>query len=117
MTAGERVVISVEVSNPKRTAESYTVKLRLFGEVVNVRQVTVPPGDSKTVRFPHNIAAPGTYTARAGNESVEIRVVDGASGSADATPRTNTTQPGFGLGLTLVSLALTAATLLAARRD
>jgi hypothetical protein len=103
----ETATLVATVRNPQPTADTHTVELELFGQVVNSREVTVPPGGVTKVEFTHNIVAPGTYTARVGSETDTIRVVE-TSETATATPTstTSTQFPGFGFLVALVSLAV-----------
>jgi PGF-CTERM protein len=115
ISSDEEAVIVVTVRNPQSTADSHLIELELFGQIVNSREIAVPPGGTRTVRFVHDIVAPGTYTARVDSETDSIRVV-GTDGNATARPTaTGTTFPGFGAVVVVVSVAL--AVLLFARRD
>ena len=112
----EEAVVLVTVRNPTDRQRTDTVDLELFGQLVNSREVTVPAEGETTVRFVHNIVAPGTYTARAGSESATVRVRPAQSTAAStSTASTSTTFPGFGPPAALVAAALAA--LLLARRD
>jgi PGF-CTERM protein len=84
--------------------------------VINSRNVTVPAGGETTVRFEHNVVAPGTYTARVDGETATVRVRDpGETPAPSTTGATSTTFPGFGPAVALVALLLAALAL--ARRD
>ena len=108
--------ISVTVANPQDVADTHTVELELFGQIVNSREVTVPANGVTTVQFTHNIVAPGTYTARVDDETATIRVVDPGQSTATPTSTSTSTQfPGFGAGVALLAVAL--ATLLFVRRE
>jgi hypothetical protein len=112
----EAATLVVTVRNPQSTADTHTVEVELFGQVVNSREVTVPPDGVTKVEFTHNIVAPGTYTAHVGSETDTIRVV-APDGTATPTPTpstTSTTFPGFSVTAALLSIALA---LLAVRRS
>jgi hypothetical protein len=113
----EEAVVLVTVRNPTDRQRTDTVDLELFGQLVNSREVTVPAGEQTTVRFVHNIVAPGTYTARAGTETATVRVrapEQSTTATVTSSGSTSTTFPGFG-PVALVAAAVAA--LLFARRD
>jgi hypothetical protein len=113
-------VILVTVRNPNDTAERYPVRLELFGDVVNSQVVTVPAGGETTVRFVHDIVAPGNYTARVDSETATVRVLapdESRPASPSAGESTTSTQfPGFGPPAVFVALAFVVVVLLRVRR-
>ncbi|WP_318567644.1 PGF-CTERM sorting domain-containing protein [Salinigranum marinum] len=112
----EEAVVLVTVQNPTDRPRTDTVELELFGQLVNSREVTVPAGGETTVRFVHNIVAPGTYTARVDTETATVRVRAPRSTTAStSSSSTSTTFPGFGPPVALVAAAVAA--LLFVRRD
>jgi PGF-CTERM protein len=114
--SSEAATVVVTVRNPNETPDTHVVELEMFGQVINSREVTVPAGGETTVRFEHNIVAPGTYTARVDGETATIRVLEPDQTPAPSTPgATSTTFPGFGPAVVLVALLLAALAL--ARRD
>jgi hypothetical protein len=117
VAVGEPTVVVVTVRNPTTTADDHTVELELFGQIVNSREVRVPPRGAVQVEFTHEIVAPGTYTARAGTETATVTVVeaDRRSDTPTTPTATSTTFPGFGLFVAFVSV-LAGGLLLARRR-
>jgi hypothetical protein len=104
----EAAVVVVTVRNPHATPDTHAVELEMFGEVINSREVTVPANGETTVRFEHNIVAPGTYTARVDGETATLRVLEpGETPSPEpTTSTTSTTFPGFGSVAVFLALAL-----------
>lgn len=97
VVAGEPVRITATVVNPYSTAATRRVWLHLLGEVVDVRNVTVPARSTRQVSFVRRIAAPGTYEARVNDASVAV-VVEAAATETPAVPPTGETSqeaPGF----------------------
>jgi hypothetical protein len=116
VAVGEPTVVVVTVRNPTSTVDDHTVELELFEQIVNSREVRVPPRGEVQVEFTHNIVAPGTYTARAGSETATVTVVEADRGSdTPTTPTTSTTFPGFGLFVAFLSV-LAGGLVLARRR-
>jgi PGF-CTERM protein len=116
ITTNRQATVLVTVSNPQSEADTDTVELELFGEVVNTRNVTVPAGGETVVEFVYNIVQPGTYTARVDDRTATVTVVEPAGSARSTSPMSTSTRfPGFGLGVTLV--ALTLAVLVVLRRE
>jgi hypothetical protein len=115
IVAGERAVVSVTVANPQSVEDTHTVRLELFGEVVNTRAVTVAGGGTTTVQFTHEIVAPGEYTATVDSESATVRVRPAGTTTSTAAETTSTEFPGLGAVTTLLAVVLAVA--LAAGRD
>jgi hypothetical protein len=106
-TVGRTTDIEVTVRNEDDTAARETVRLFLFGELANSRTVTVPGDGTRTVTFDHRIVAPGTYTARSGNESTELRVRGDTASTASRRSTddpSRTPAPGFGVGAAVSAL-------------
>jgi hypothetical protein len=107
VTAGNSTDIEVTVQNRKETAAKQTVRLRLFGEVVNGRTITVPANDKRTVTFSHQIVEPGTYTARSGDESTEINVRGtNSSSTPSSSGASSSLLPGLGAGIGVLALVV-----------
>jgi hypothetical protein len=106
--SSETAVVLVTVRNPNGTSETHVVELEMFGEVINSREVAVPAGGETTVRFEHNIVAPGTYTARVDGETATIRVLEPGETPSPQPPTstTSTTFPGFGAVAAVLALVL-----------
>jgi hypothetical protein len=114
--SSEAAIVVVTVRNPGEAPDSHTVELEMFGQVINSREVSVPADGETTVRFEHNIVAPGTYTARVDGETATIRVLEPDQTPAPSTPgATSTASPGLGPAVALLALLLAALAL--ARRD
>lgn len=100
----------VRVGNSEGDARTFPLELHLFGEVVNVTDVSVPPRETETTRFVHRIDEPGAYTAIVGDERATVRVEPGAE--TDRSAGAASERSGF--DSTLVPLALAVFGLLAA---
>lgn len=85
--------VAATVENVGNADGEFDVRLRLFGEVVESREVTLPDGERREVAFDVTISAPGTYTARIGDQDAEVVV----RGTDESTARRSTT-PGEGAG-------------------
>ncbi|WP_152039368.1 hypothetical protein [Salinigranum salinum] len=101
----EAAIVVVTVQNPHETPDTHVVELEMFGEVINSREVTVPADGETTVRFEHNIVAPGTYTARVDGETATLRVLEPGE-TPSPQPTTSTTFPGFEPVAVVLALAL-----------
>ncbi|WP_257297823.1 BGTF surface domain-containing protein [Haloarchaeobius sp. FL176] len=144
VTVGDEVTATATVANNGGTEGTTTVEFTFGGDVVDSREVTLAPGESKTVEF--SIAADvdaGTYThgisagdsSRTAEITVEAESTPTPTETATPTPTETATptptatqtdtptdtesddggQPGFGIGVALV--ALMGAALLALRRQ
>jgi PGF-CTERM protein len=112
----ETVRIHAVVENTGHAPGTQRLELSLFGEVVDVRDVTVRPGERERVTFERQIAAPGNYTASVAGQALDVRVVP-AEATATVSRETTTTDssaPGFGPLAAL--LAVLASALALARR-
>lgn len=105
--AGNSTDIEVTVRNRKETAAKQTVRLHLFGEVVNGRTISVPANEKRTVTFSHQIVESGTYTARSGDESTKIRVQNSNGSSTPTTSGASSSLlPGLGAGIGALALVV-----------
>jgi PKD repeat protein len=100
----QQVEIRAVVENTGGKRGTYNASLTLFGDVAEVKRVTVPAGESKTVTFSRRMAAPGEYTASVGNESATIRVTEGGGGETPANPVTNGRRPEYTAAFVVVTL-------------
>lgn len=119
VTAGEPVRITATVVNGEGSEATRDVRLRIFGEVVDARTVTVPGGGVRRVSFVRRIVAPGTYEANVGEAGTRFTVAaaEGTVSPGEGTGLPGTTTgaaPGF-TGLAAV-LAVLAALLIASVR-
>lgn len=118
VTAGEPVRVTATVVNGWSSNETRRIHLRMFGETVDSRSVTVPANSAREVSFVRRIAAPGTYEVNVREAGTEVTVV-AAEGSASASPPsglpevTRIETPGFTSLAALVGLL---GALLVARR-
>jgi len=62
VTPGEKVTISVQVTNIGREAGSYNVVLKINGSIENTKTVTLGGGESTEVKFKISRENEGTYT-------------------------------------------------------
>lgn len=97
VTEGEPVRIVATVVNEGGQTGTRDVRLRLFGEVVDVRNVTVAGDEAREVSFVRQISAPGTYEAAVGNATTTVTVEAGTESRATTTDGGPASQetPGF----------------------
>jgi PGF-CTERM protein len=97
--SGEPVRITATVVNGWESTATRRVHLRLFDEVVDARNVTVPGESAREVSFVRRIAAPGTYEANVREAGTTFTVVaEETSSPAEVTglPEVTGVQtPGF----------------------
>jgi hypothetical protein len=72
--AGDNVTISLNVANDGETAGSYTVELKINGNVIDSKTVTLNGGQSEAVSFAVSSAEAGTYEASASGLSGSFTV-------------------------------------------
>ncbi|WP_256300999.1 CARDB domain-containing protein [Haloarchaeobius salinus] len=105
----EPFTITASVENVGNAAAEFDVRLQLFGEVVESREVALDDGERRAVEFDVTVSAPGSYTARVGDRTAEFDVRD--SGEATASPTTTPggagtgSTPGYGLLAGIFALA------------
>lgn len=119
---GESVDVVATVANPANESRSFTVELTMFDEVVAVRDVPVPAGETRTVAFAREIQAPGEYDAVVGNDSATVVVEDPSATGSGTTDAADVADPddtaaATPLGTLLPLVALAAALALAMRRS
>ena len=78
--AGQTVTISTNVVNHGGEAGSYTVALKINGQVEQTRTVTVSPGVAQPVRFTVSKTRPGTYTVAVGGDRGQFTVIAASNG-------------------------------------
>lgn len=110
--AGESVRIDVVVRNDAGSAANRTVGLRLFGEVVDERSVTIPEDGLRRVSFVRRIESPGRYEASVGGVETTITV----TGASESTPRVLPPQQTPGFTTVAALFGLLVAVLIARRR-
>lgn len=98
---GEQVTIVATVEHGGEERATRDLELQLLGEVVSVRTVSLPPGDSQQVEFVRQIEVPGTHRAQVGNQTVSV-VVEGTDSTVGTPARE--TGPGFTAVAALVAL-------------
>ncbi|MDH5020870.1 PKD domain-containing protein [Halobacterium rubrum] len=98
---GDPLHVNASIRNDGGRVGSLDVELELFGEVVAVETVPVPPGETRTVTFTRRLSAPGTYTASVAGQTVSITVVDDTDGSATVTDDDREDAPAMVPGFTL----------------
>ncbi len=75
---GESVNVSLEVKNTGTASGTYTEALTINGEVIETKEVTLPPGESEVVVFTFVKDAVGTYDIAVGSLSGTLTVVKAA---------------------------------------
>ena len=78
--AGQTVTISTNVVNHGGEAGSYTVALKINGQVEQTRTVTVSPGVAQPVRFTVSKTRPGTYTVAVSGGRGQFTVIAASNG-------------------------------------
>jgi hypothetical protein len=102
---GDSVTISCEVTNIGTSSGSYTVTLKIDGEVKEEKEVSLDAGSSEKVSFELACESAGEFNVD----------VNGETGSYEVT-KAQTGIPGFPLGSILTGLAATAILLWATQR-
>ncbi|WP_440991897.1 CARDB domain-containing protein [Haloarchaeobius baliensis] len=90
----EPFTVTATVENVGNARDEFDVRLELFGEVVDSRAVDLPEGERREVTFDVTVSAPGTYTARVGDQQTEVVV----RGSGESTDEPTTGAGGAGDG-------------------
>jgi hypothetical protein len=101
VAAGDPLHVNASVRNDGGRVGSLDVELELFGEVVAVETVPVPPGETRTVTFTRRLSAPGTYTASVADQSVSVTVVEDGDGSTTTSDDDRENAPAMVPGFTL----------------
>jgi MYXO-CTERM domain-containing protein len=115
--AGERLTVSAVVSNSGSSTGETTVTLRLDGEPVAERTVSVEAGASRTVRFERRVTEPGTVSVAVNDRGAGTVTVTGSTPPATTEPAPGPSSgSGPGMGITAVLLAAALLALLARRR-
>ena len=78
--AGQTVTISTNVVNHGGEAGSYTVALKIDGQVEQTRTVTVSPGVAQPVRFTVSKTRPGTYAVAVGGDRGQFTIIAASNG-------------------------------------
>jgi hypothetical protein len=84
VASGDPVGVVATVANSANESRSFTLELEMFGDVVDVRDIEVPAGETRTVTFVREIQAPGEYAAAVGNASASIVVTEDETSNAAA---------------------------------
>lgn len=110
--AGQPVTITTNVSNTGGTTGSYTVTLKINGQVKQTRAVNVGPGAAYPVKFTVTKSQPGTYTVNIGGQQGSFTILGTGGGTSGS--------PGSGgliaIVLVVILVLLTAVVLLLAFR-
>ena len=72
--SGEKVAITAEVANIGKVAGSYNAVLKINGVVDTIREVTIPAGESVTLRFTVTRSA-GSYEIDIGGQEARFEVI------------------------------------------
>jgi len=117
VASGDRFRVNATVRNDGGRVGSTDVELELFGEVVAVETVSVPPGETRTVSFSRRLIEPGTYTASVAGRSVTVTVADDDTATTTQSRDAPATVPGFTLEAALVASLIALAGAALARRE
>jgi len=77
--ANQPVTISTNVVNSGDESGSYTVDLKINGQVEQTKMVSVGPQGTQPVKFTITKAQPGTYTVNIGDQKSSFTVTDAGS--------------------------------------
>jgi len=96
--AGEPARIDATLVNRAESDRTVSVRLRLFGEVANQAETTIPAGETRTVTFTHEVVQPGTYEPSVYGASDEFVVEPADTGDPerDGDEPTDDSLPGLG---------------------
>ncbi|MCD6567291.1 MAG: hypothetical protein J7K94_00925 [Dehalococcoidia bacterium] len=85
---GQVVTISVMVRNEGGTEGSYALELVINGEMQSSREITLAPGEGRTVSYQVSKSSPGNYEVMLGGQSggFTVVVVEPSSGTSPAIP-------------------------------
>lgn len=81
---GDTVTVDAMVTNNGTAGGVGTVQFRAFGDTVTTKQVSVAPGQTRTVQFTQEFAAPGKFQIGVNNQTTTITV--NRSPDWEATP-------------------------------
>jgi len=96
---GETAIVVATVTNTGGTTGEQTLSLEVFDEVVDRKTVTVPPGETRTVRFTQQFAGAGDYTLIVGDRSTTVQVRGEQEQHSETFDASDTGGPTPGLGL------------------
>jgi len=107
--AGDPVEIDVTLVNRGESDRTVPVRLRLFGEVANRAETTVPAGETHTVTFVHEVVQPGAYEPSAYGASDEFVVEPADDGDGGNDSSEDDSLDGFGAPVAVATLVGVAA--------
>jgi len=114
---GEQATVVATVTNDGSAAGQYTAKLHVFGEVVKQETVTVPPGESRTVRFSQRFDSPGDYDVEVAGQRRQVRVTGEATSAVITMETPDGANRAVSMGFIAIGgFALAAAAIFASRR-
>ena len=73
-SAGQDIKIAASVQNTGQVADSRKLELRVDGNVTDSKNVTLQPGENKTIDFSYKPKDPGTYRISLDGQSKTINV-------------------------------------------
>jgi len=76
ISPGQKVTISAKVTNTGDSEDSYTIELFLNDVAEVVREVAIPPGETRELRFSGFLETPGTYRVNLGELTEQFVVVE-----------------------------------------
>ena len=85
-TDGQQVVLTTTVANVGPIAGDYGAEMRVDGITVDRQNVSLQPGESKTVTLQHTVRSKGEYAVRLGEEDVGSVVLTSDSVSGTEQP-------------------------------
>jgi hypothetical protein len=86
VSPGERATISANFTNTSDTEDSYTVELFINDVVEVVKEVTIPSGQTRELRFSEFFETPGTYRVNLGELTGQFVIVESGELAQSSTP-------------------------------
>jgi len=108
--AGYETTLRTTVVNPGDRPATRTLTVSMDGEAVTEREVTLDPGENTTVRIEFGPPESGSISLEGtvvGNITL-FGADDGNTTAADTDTETNEDVPGFGVGVAVLALLMTA---------
>jgi len=88
VSPGERAIISANLTNTGDTDDSYTVELFVNDIAEIVKEITIPAGETRELRFSMLVGTPGTYKVALGELTGQLVAVESSklAQSTSSTP-------------------------------
>ncbi len=87
---GEEIIITAKLTNTDTTEASYTAEVRINNVAEAVKEVTLPAGETLTLKFPVSRDVPGNYIVTVGEATGQFLVVKPEELRQATDPKTTT---------------------------